>query len=315
MKRTKLPFHSIAGLCVTLLLLHGCASKLIFESVPPPQIVITHMLADHVQLAQNEVKRKMTLSVDYSVANGKSPTQQGGNYHKESDYSIRIRAYIVDVETDRVVAELENARQPVPPDGTARREEFVVDSIGLNLAPGSYTAQTIIVAARPSRIDDSLENLYSDWLDNQTQDFSIFTSKTVGFQVLDESPEFVSGYRTLINSGKPDHVLRGLSQLIMHARATGQFDTAEKEAERVIGKYKDKPEVAELAHIFRTWQADDITRQGDPDKAVNLLQDVAKTYKGRIFLASRSGWFRLNSKPPSGMGRSNISVRLLFTIL
>ncbi len=55
----------------------------------------------------------------------------------------------------------------------------------------------------------------------------------------------------------------------MHARATGQTNAAEKEAERVIGKYKSQPEVADLAHVFRTWQADDIVRQGDPDRAVH----------------------------------------------
>lgn len=276
------PISIIAALCATLLFTNACTQKSTHEPGPPPQIVITHVLADQVQLAQSAAMRKLSLTIDYSVAAGKQSTQQDNNYKKESDYSIRTRVYIVEVGTDKVVAELENAQLPVPPDGTAHREDFTVDSVELKLAPGAYTAQAIILTAGPARIDDSLENLYGDWLENETQDFSIFTSKPVGFQVLDESPEFVAGYRTLTDSGRADSVMRGLSQLIMHARATGQFNAAEKEAERVIDKYKSKPEVADLAHVFRTWQADDIVRQGDPDRAVRLLQAEADTYKDRF---------------------------------
>ena len=198
-----------------LLALAACTSLTPIEPPPPPQVLITGVNTDHVQLSRNSDSSEMRLTLDYSIDNGGDQSSQQRTLALLAEFSVRARVYVVDVETDTVVSELDNGIQALPQTTGGRRDQFTVDVVKLKLAPGSYTVQPIILVATASRIDDSLQNLYTDWLAGRDPDFSIATGKILGFQVLDDGPDAMAGYRTLIESGRPDHVLRGLSELVM----------------------------------------------------------------------------------------------------
>jgi hypothetical protein len=201
------------------------------------------------------------------------------------------------VDPDETVAILDLKRTKLPSGRSVHAPTFEIDADALKLAPGSYFFQPVLLAGQADDQRLSIEEIYARavaYLPDEPP-FRLTAAKAVGFRVLDEAPEERARFETMIASGNPDRVLRGLSELVMHHRSRSQHARAEQAVHDTVAQYESAPDVAALRHVFKSWAVDDIAAQGEPGRAAELI-DEEGDLAGKFFLGVPAGAFLTRQK-------------------